>query len=298
MSPKTKKLSIKKYKGAGVLLYQNIWHQPKQTKKLNQWSKFKKKMQFTELRKIKPMPKYAVYKTLNSSIFEQNKYKFQTGFSFRQNIQQKQTNARMNDFIGLKKVYNLLSKPYWFFNTAAPIPGVASLKKRKALYQIKQNGYKILKAWLSILNKKQIKNLFFTRTTPSMSTSWTAILQMESMYQSFVRKNSFALNAQQGRDLLFSKQILINNSPVKKARFVQNMSDMLSADQNFPHKFNKLQSFYATKKPVYFTFQKLIFYSIFYKQKLFQIPKKILLGINKETARQQPDVYILLRSSN
>jgi hypothetical protein len=46
----------------------------------------------------------------------------------------------------------------WFFDTAAPIPGVSFLKKQKKFYREKMYAYKTWRNSLCIFNKKQRTN--------------------------------------------------------------------------------------------------------------------------------------------
>jgi len=64
MGYKTKKLSIgkNKFQNKGFLLYQNLWHLSKLTKKQRKWAAFKGKMFSIEL--ARPVRKYKVLNTV------------------------------------------------------------------------------------------------------------------------------------------------------------------------------------------------------------------------------------------
>jgi hypothetical protein len=46
-------------------------------------------------------------------------------------------NYKTNSGVFSKKANGLYYKPFWFFDKAAPIPGVSFLKKAKVLYSLK-----------------------------------------------------------------------------------------------------------------------------------------------------------------
>jgi hypothetical protein len=90
-----------------------------------------------------------------------------------------------------KKNLRIMVKRLWFFDNAAPIPGVSSLKKKKRLKSTKLQSFKTIKSWYEIYNKKQMKVFFGVLKNNKFSKNWNAILLMESMYQSHFRKRAF-----------------------------------------------------------------------------------------------------------
>jgi hypothetical protein len=54
----------------------------------------------------------------------------------------------------------LKGKTLWFFEKAAPIPGISSLKKQKKFYSEKRNAYKTFRRRLLGYNKKTFQSLF------------------------------------------------------------------------------------------------------------------------------------------
>jgi hypothetical protein len=82
-------------------------------------------------------------------------------------------------------------KRLWFFDNAAPIPGVSSLKKKKRLYSTKLRAFKTIHSWYEIYNKKQMKTFFGIQKSSKFSNNWNAILLMESMFQRNFRKRAF-----------------------------------------------------------------------------------------------------------
>lgn len=231
MGLKTKKLSF--YKAKGIVQYQNLWHIPKLTKKQKKWSKFKVKVHSTE--QGRATPKFRMLQTISPAwAGVQNTKKFVANKS---NLQ--------TPGLDSKKALSLIVKRLWFFDTAAPIPGVSSLKKRKTLYRSKLRAYKTIQSWQGILSKKQMKTFFGVPKMQNFSKSWTTIMLMESMYQSCLRKSAFTYNAQERN--AFSRQTVVNGTYVTKIRFVNTVAD-LSIMKNLPV---AIQSFYATKNPVF-----------------------------------------------
>lgn len=153
-----------------------------------------------------------------------------------------------------KQALSLIVKRQWFFDNAAPIPGVSSLKKRKTLLSSKQRAFKTIKSLLAIMNKKQMKAFFGVQETLHFSKPWAAITMMESMHQSALRKSAFSLNAHQSNAQAQSHQVTLNGCYLEKLRFVNTMAD-LSIQKHIPTAFEKLQSFYATKKLVLRSFR-------------------------------------------
>ena len=127
-----------------------------------------------------------------------------------------------------KKVVRRSTKRLWFFDTAAPIPGVRSLKKRKTLFSNKQRAFKTIQSWLAVFNKKQIKSFL------------GALLTMESQLASSFRKSAFVYNPQQSKAIV----TLVNGNFVQKQNFVNTIADF----SNIAVVSTKVQSFYATKK--------------------------------------------------
>jgi hypothetical protein len=70
------------------------------------------------------------------------------------------TALQKNSSFQKQKNLRLMVKRLWFFDTAAPIPGVSSLKKKKRLYSTKLRRFKTIHSWYQIYNKKQMKAFF------------------------------------------------------------------------------------------------------------------------------------------
>ena len=107
---------------------------------------------------------------------------------------------------------------------------------------------------LEIMNKKQMKSFFGIYENIQFSKTWAAIIMMESMYQSTMRKSAFRMNAHQSNALAYSQQMTLNGRFLDKLRFVNTMAD-LSVYKHIPTAFDKLLSFYATKKLVFHFFR-------------------------------------------
>ncbi len=320
MSHKTKKLSPFKYKGRGLLLYQNLWHMPKLTKKQLRWSKFKDKVHSTE--QGRPINKYRALKIIIPHWVQNTKakkktstfYKYtkkmttrtidvspavlantpeakhcgqqspgsffarhSTGRTIYKNsmlpfAQKRKTSfvqkgtsqkvfqqkpklvVRHQSSLDTKTSLSLIVKRQWFFDTAAPIPGVSFLKKRKRLQSSKQRAFKTIQSMLQIQNKKQMKSFFGAQKSIHFSKTWAAIVMMESMYQNTLCKRAFSQNAHQRNALAYSQQNILNGHFVSKLRSVNTIAD-LSILKNIPTAFEKLQSFYATKKLLFRSFR-------------------------------------------
>lgn len=227
-------------------MYQNQWHLSKLTKKQKKLSQYKVKVFSTELGRS--VFKHRMLKTIHPTWIQKTK-KYEAN-SKRVSPQAKGHIMNNNNTVAIqhnnqysglnaKKVLRRMVKRWWFFNTAAPIPGVTSLKKRKRLQSTKLRAFKTIQSWLGIYNKKQMKALFGMQ-----KSTWKAILMMESIFQSCFRKRAFTYNAQQRNALASSKLTTINGSFVEKLRFANIMAD-LSITKKIP---NEIQRFYAVKK--------------------------------------------------
>lgn len=186
-----------------------MWHQSKLTKKQLKFSKYKLKVPSSE-QGGKLVLKHRLLKSTHSLL----------------------RNASAS--AGVHAVVRRSSKRLWFLDTAAPIPGVGFIKKRKWLQSTKQRAFKTIQSWLGIYNKKQMK--FLANSSANM------FCIIESMFQSSFRKRAFAYNAQQSNALLSTT--LINGNYVKKHRFVNSRADQ----STIPTASTKVQSYYATKK--------------------------------------------------
>lgn len=245
MSYKTKKLSIgkNKFKNKGFLLYQNIWYQSKLTKKQQ-----KKKWTKGKIFSIEQMRNVRKYKVLNtvaknycnftikkntfnnvewkkrriadkifSIIIEQ---KLNSDFHQKQNERTSIHSISVNntEFTN-KKALSLIAKPFWFFDKAVPIQGASFAKKAKRLYMAKMYAYKTIESWLQIFNKKQIKVFLNVQKKQNLPKHWNAIILMESLYSSILRKTAFFQNAQQSNTAL-NQFIAVNGKKIKKAMAV------------------------------------------------------------------------------
>lgn len=300
-------------KGNGLIFYQNLWHSPKLTKKGQKWAKMKAKVYSTE--QGRPVLKQNLFKRISpetgakfgqkrpiSPAFFQSVALPKGGYSNSNSTQKAVLQPSENAIIfsgcqnqvevakkalfekkyrktGVerKKAQNQITKRFWFFDTAAPIPGVSSLKKRKILFRAKQRASQTIQSWLQILTKKQMKKFF--RTFPiqkmKMSQKWTPFMQMDSMYQSVFRKTAFTLNAHESNALLFSQKRTVNGNFGKKIRTFSGIGDLFLLTNTTPYSLlsksslqkretflglHKLESFYAKKSPI---FQNLSFLFIF-----------------------------------
>nr|AAF72050.1 orf345 [Tetradesmus obliquus] len=305
MSVKNKKLSASKYKGRGLLLYQNLWHRSKLTKKGAKLSKYKVKVHSTEIGR--PISKYRMLKTLHifAGFSKENqrfwvrqkanregplhfdvytkgnlkKYGFKSISSsglfakpkelFFDKVKKvgekpKRTFLSRNFMPSPmfhkgkslldKKNLRLMVKRLWFFDTAAPIPGVSSLKKKKRLLSTKLRAFKTLQSWIEIYNKKQMKAFFGSRKNGRFSKNWNAVQLTESMYQSNFRKSAFTYNRRQRNSLALSGQAILNGAFIQKLRFVNVRGDLTNT-KNVGPTLKILMNFYAPKK-AFFSYNK------------------------------------------
>lgn len=229
MSNKNKKLYPSKYK-AKNRSYQNFWHISKLTKKQQKWSKFKGKMHSTE--QGRPVAKHRLYKTVRPSFTTS---KIRNNHGERQKVQYPYTRtfaAEIKSGVSSKKAHGLYSKNFWFFDKAAPIPGVSFLKKAKVLYSLKQCAYKKFQSMLAIQNKKQIVNLFNIVKKKNLSKNWNAIMQMDSLYNSVQRKTAFAYNARERKAAYHSNEYTINGKYYTNKIGVVKAADLFTANTN------------------------------------------------------------------
>lgn len=115
----------------------------------------------------------------------------------------------------------MIQKRYWFFNNAAPIPGVSFLKKRKMLKKKEMMAFKNIQNWLGIYSKKQIKALLQYKR----GKNWNTFLMIESMLQSNIRKGFITINAQDSNTLAVSKNTTLNGKFIQKVRCVNTDAD-------------------------------------------------------------------------
>lgn len=232
MSYNTKKLQLskKKYKNRG---YQNFWHISKLTKKQLNWSKFKTKMHSTE--QGRPVAKYRLFKLVSPRFAIQNTAKFKTAKTEQHKFRSREEffwNRKVNYGLHSKKRLSLYMKPFWFFDKAAPIPGVSFLKKAKVQYNTKQRAYKKFQSWLEILNKKQMIVVFNFQKKQNLSKNWNAIMQMDSLFQSVLRKTAFAYNARERKNIFHSKAVAINGQNVQKNIGAYKIGDIFMTNNN------------------------------------------------------------------
>ncbi len=79
---------------------------------------------------------------------------------------------------------NLSSQNFWFGETAAAIPGMSPLKKKKIFFSEKKAAYTRLASWLCFLKKKQIFHIF-SLSQSALSKNWNAL----SFCESFVSRS-------------------------------------------------------------------------------------------------------------
>jgi hypothetical protein len=97
----------------------------------------------------------------------------------------------------VKKALCVIQKRYWFYDNAAPIPGVSFVKKRKALYKKENMSYK---NFLAMFSKKQMKALL------TKASGGYGILAFENLPQSIFSKGFMATNAVKTRFVLAATQ--------------------------------------------------------------------------------------------
>ena len=139
-------------------------------------------------------------------------------------------------------------KRQWFFDKAAPIPGVSTLKKKKTLQSTKLRAFKNIQRMYELYNKKQLKAFFglgLQQKEISNNKNWAAILLLESMYQSNFRKRAFTQNSKQRNRLAYSQLTIVNGSFVKNLCYVNKSGDQ-TLTKNPCAALNTLQSFYAS----------------------------------------------------
>lgn len=83
------------------------------------------------------------------------------------------------DFLSVPQRKNLWSQNFWFAETAAAIPGISPLKKKKVFFSEKKTAYARLASWLCFLNKKQIVHIF-SLSQSALSKNWNALGFCES----------------------------------------------------------------------------------------------------------------------
>lgn len=139
---------------------------------------------------------------------------------------------KANHGVHNKKAHGLYYKPFWFFDKAAPIPGVSFLKKAKILYSKKSYAYKKFQSMLEIYNKKQIMNLFSSVKKNNVSKNWNAIMLMDSLFLNVFRKTGFAYNAQERKALFHSHAFTINGKYYTKNISVVKAADLFCVNLN------------------------------------------------------------------
>lgn len=268
------RLGPRKKQGA-MQYYQNLWNMPQIYKKQQRWFKYKYKTYSNELKR--PVYKYIMHKNI-CPYWVSNKTKttgipkrgllssIPTGkattsgggcFSFAAPLCGKtsstgsfangsfplllqQTNVHVvAPRIHFKKALCLIQKRYWFFDNAAPIPGVSFLKKRKMLQKKEMMAFKNIQNWLGIYSKKQMKTIF----NQKISKNWYTLLIIESMLQSSIRKGFLTINAQDSNTLALCKQTTLNGKFIHKLRSVNVDADLFEFT-NSKAALKKVQNFY------------------------------------------------------
>lgn len=216
----------------------NIWHLPKQTRKQKKRIFFQKKSFLNE--QGRKVYKYRFNKTLfpsSQNPFENNTKKVLSPLLENKNpFFQKEKNISMNrkkEFLEKKhsretllKQKSILRNRMWFFDTAAPIPGVSFLKKQKKFYREKMYAYKTLRNSLCIFNKKQRINFLnssrFADQKNSLPKNWASFVQTESIMRRSLRKTGLVQNPKRRKSFL--KYCVLNGKRRKKQNYVLSRS--------------------------------------------------------------------------
>lgn len=109
--------------------------------------------------------------------------------------------AEARQYAGLHVKKALQPARYWFFDNAAPIPGVSFVTKRKMLWKKENKKFMDIFSMLGIYSKKQMKALF------SFSKNWNSFMVIESMLKSNIRKGFMAVNAQDRLGFALAKAV-------------------------------------------------------------------------------------------
>lgn len=227
-------------KQGAMLYYQNLWNIPQVYKKQQNWFQYKSKTYSNE--QGRPVQKYIMHKNTNTLWVSNTKAKTYAHSSLTEKEKEWQQNSA-NVFVGQngqnrKKALCLIQKRYWFYDNAAPIPGVSFVKKRKMLQKKEMMAFKNIVSWLGIYSKKQIKALAFSK-------NWNTFLVIESMLQSNIRKGFMAVNAQERNTLAQSKNTTINGNFIQKVRSVNSDADLF-VFKNTKEALQKVLHFYAS----------------------------------------------------
>lgn len=217
-------------KQGAMLYYQNLWNIPQVYKKQQSWFKYKYKAYSNE--QGRPVQKYIMHK--NTSPLWVSNTKVQNPNSYTAQHTPVKAGAQNR-----KKALCLIQKRYWFYDNAAPIPGVSFVKKRKMLQKKEMMAFKNIVSWLGIYSKKQIKTL------QAISKNWNTFLVIESMLQSNIRKGFMAINAQQRTALAQSKNTTLNGNFLQKVRCVNSDADLF-VFKNTKAALQKVLHFYAS----------------------------------------------------
>lgn len=251
-------------KQGAMLYYQNLWNIPQVYKKQQNWFKYKYKSYSNE--QGRPVQKYIMHK--NTSPLWVSNTKAKAGITYGYEFSYAATNKNLGAYApgikfnafnsphgpstghhmpvkdqgqNMKKALCLIQKRYWFYDNAAPIPGVSFVKKRKMLQKKEMMAFKNIVSWLGIYSKKQIKAL------QAFSKNWNTFLVIESMLQSNIRKGFMSVNAQERNTLAQSKNTTLNGNFIQKVRCVNSDADLF-VFKNTKVALQKVLHFYASRK--------------------------------------------------
>lgn len=150
MAPSMKKKAFSVRGGKGKLLSSQNWRYfrplPLKGKK---WLFWKKMMPRNEIGGMTKKGKLALS-------FEMTQ-KVSSSFPFSsKHLENFSENSEKMSFTGRK---SFLHQNFWFVQTAAPIPGLSRLTKKKALFSEQKTAFDSLSSWLPFLGKKHLKQI-------------------------------------------------------------------------------------------------------------------------------------------
>lgn len=293
-------LSLKKKKQK-FLLGPNIWYGTKLPPILAKKSAFGRGLGKTLRAEIgRKIPLYRLFKRVsptspNISIKNLRKRPFffspearnKKRANFERRSQQKYQNMFFDplvSFLSLEKMQRktnpamtiLKGKTMWFFEKAAPIPGVSSLKKHKKFYTEKRNAYKTFRRRLLGENKKTFLTLFENiqknRKKTFLPKTWGPFVWRNSLFGTSLQKRIWRPNPRR-RKALYGN-ISVNGKKRKKTNYILGHLQKRGTrpgDFSFFQKQGLRKSSASLRK----NFQKKCSFSFFKKKRSFSILKKM-----------------------
>lgn len=216
MSFKIQKYSLLKRKKKRNLLVTNVWYSQKENSKQRKKLFFQKKVFLNEIgRKI-------TYSRIQKTVIPFFETKIPVSLNISDHVQRKNASFQTLENQKKRKTNRL-----WFFQTAAPIPGVSFLKKSRKFSRENLLAFRVFRTFFSRFQKKQriqrVLNISKNHKKRNRPKSWAFLMQRNSQKSRTFRQAIFVKNAQASS--MVEKFCNLNGKKRKKKNFTRIQSE-------------------------------------------------------------------------